>query len=61
MKMTKFVLTINTKEITVSFDDAMALYKELHEIFGKQEYAINIRNRQDYLPPGSPVFNPRCL
>jgi hypothetical protein len=54
MKMTKFVLTINDQEVVVSFDDAVVLYKELHELFGKREYATNIRDPEDSLPTVSP-------
>jgi hypothetical protein len=50
----KLVLNINGKEIVVSFDDAVVLYKELHELFGKREYAINIRDSADFSPTGSP-------
>jgi hypothetical protein len=54
MKMTKFVLTINDQEVVVSFDDAVVLYKELHELFGKRESVINIRDPADFSSTGSP-------
>jgi hypothetical protein len=54
MKMTKFVLTINGQEVVVSFDDAVVLYKELHELFGKRESVINIRDPADFSSTGSP-------
>jgi hypothetical protein len=43
MKMAKFVLTINSQEIVVSFGDAVVLYKELHELFGKRQQQFRQR------------------
>ena len=55
--MVKIVLNIGEQEITVSFDEAQKLYRELSGIFG----TFKDNPLQDYYPPGTrnhgPFFN----
>lgn len=47
--MVKIVLNIGEQEITVSFDEAQKLYRELSGIFG----TFKDNPLQDYYPPGT--------